>query len=149
MREDTRHEIQQIASHVDETRNKLEHQVAEQLAKFNEAKHNLNNFLVSVHAFEEWLNETEAELETCWPLGADLPLLLEKGVYINEVNDNYLYEPKLLCIFIYIYIYIYITYTYYIYIHTYLYTHLCMHIQYIGVSINVYLCVYICMHAYI
>lgn len=85
MREDTRQEIQQIANHVDVIRNDLECKVAEQLAKFNEAKQHLNDFLVAVHAFEEWLHETEAELEACWPLGADLPLLLEKGVYINEV----------------------------------------------------------------
>ena len=91
LREDTRQEIQQIANHVDEIRNDLERKVAEQLAKFNEAKHNLSNFLVAVHAFEEWLNETEAELEACWPLGADLQLLLEKGVYINEVNHKFLY----------------------------------------------------------
>ena len=143
MREDTRHEIQQIASHVDETRNKLEHQVAEQLAKFNEAKHNLNNFLVSVHTFEEWLNETEAELETCWPLGADLPLLLEKGVYINEVYDNYLYEPKPLCIFIYIYIY---------YIHTYIRTCIPVHSPMYAYTVHRYIhkcvLVYVCMHTY-
>lgn len=85
LREDTRQEIQQIANAVNEAMTDVECKVADQLAKFNEAKFDLINFLEKAHAFEEWLNETEAELETCWPLGADLPLLIEKGIYINEV----------------------------------------------------------------
>ena len=87
LREDTRLEIQQIAKCLDETMADLESKVTDQLAKFNEAKVNLISFLDKAHKFEEWLNEVEAELETFWPLGADLPLLLEKGAYINEVNN--------------------------------------------------------------
>ena len=83
LREDTRQEIQQIANAVDEAITDVECKVADQLTKFNEAKFHLINFLDKAHAFEEWLNESE--LETCWPLGADLPLLIEKGIYINEV----------------------------------------------------------------
>ena len=91
LREDTRLEIQQIAKHLDETMADLESKVADQLAKFSEAKLNLISFLDKANKFEEWLNEVEAELETYWPLGADLPLLLEKGAHINEVNITLLY----------------------------------------------------------
>lgn len=91
LREDTRLEIQQIAKCLDETMADLQSKVADQLAKFSEAKLNLVSFLDKAHKFEEWLNEVEAELETYWPLGADLPLLLEKGAHINEVSIALLY----------------------------------------------------------
>jgi len=90
LREDTRQEIQQIANHVDETIADLESKAADQLAKFNDAKLNLTNFLDKVHMFEEWMNETVTELETYWPLGANLPLLLEKGTNI-EVGNYFAY----------------------------------------------------------
>lgn len=86
LREDTRQEIQKIANDVSKAMDAFECKVADQLAKFNEAKINLKSFLDKANVFEQWLKETEGMLETCWPLGADLPLLLEKGVYINEVS---------------------------------------------------------------
>ena len=86
LREDTQIEIQQIAKCLDETMADLESKVTDQLAKFSKAKLNLISYLDKAHEFEEWLNETETELKTYWPLGADLPLLLEKGAQINEVS---------------------------------------------------------------
>ena len=86
LREDTRLEIQQIAKCIDEAMADLVTKVGDQLEKFNKAKLNLISFLDKAHEFEEWLNGEEAELETYWPLGADLPLLLEKGAHINEVS---------------------------------------------------------------
>ena len=86
LREDTHQEIQQIANCVDEAMASLEYNVADQLAKFEEAERKLVSFLDKIHGFDEWLNKREAELEACWPLGANLPLLLDKGVYINKVS---------------------------------------------------------------
>ena len=86
LREDTHQEIQQIANCVNETMANLEFNVADQLAKFEEAEHKLVSFLDKVHGFDEWLSEREVELQACWPLGANLPLLSEKGVYISKVS---------------------------------------------------------------
>ncbi|XP_065895085.1 uncharacterized protein [Dysidea avara] len=97
LRDETRQELEKYARSVDEALGNLENKVTEQLERFENAKQELVSFLEATQQFEEWLNERDAEVATCWPVGANLPLLIEKGDFINEVKnsiDDKLVEPK-------------------------------------------------------
>jgi len=87
LREETRQEIDKIANSVDEALDSIKNKVAEQLERFENAKQELVSFLETTQQFEDWLNEREAEVESCWPVGANLPLLVEKGDFISEVSN--------------------------------------------------------------
>ena len=86
LRDETRQELQKYVRSVDEALGNLENKVTEQLERFENAKQELVSFLEATQQFEEWLNERDAEVVTCWPVGANLPLLIEKGDFINEVS---------------------------------------------------------------
>ena len=86
LRDETRQELEKYARSVDEALGNLENKVTEQLERFENAKQELVSFLEATQQFEEWLNERDAEVATCWPVGANLPLLIEKGDFINEVS---------------------------------------------------------------
>ena len=89
LRDETRQELEKYNRSVDEALANLENKVAEQLESYENAKQELISFLEMTHQFEEWLNERDAEMGTCWPVGANLPLLIEKGNFISEVSVCY------------------------------------------------------------
>jgi len=89
LRDETRQELEKYSRSVDEALANLENKVAEQLESYENAKQELISFLEMTHQFKEWLNERDAEIATCWPVGANLPLLIEKSNFISEVSVYY------------------------------------------------------------